>query len=146
MLYDLTNCFFINLDSISFYCDAFINHYYFMAKKVLCLTNSLPLLYITSLYLSAVYLNDFNLSFLWNALFNLHIICWSYLNFVINENIFVVLFFLFNLAYNDKKGGGNMIGELNIYSCYSFQNSTILIKDLCKRIYKTDSGINCHAW
>ena len=37
---------------------------YFMAKKVLCLTNSLPLLYITSLYLSAVYLNDFNLSFL----------------------------------------------------------------------------------
>ena len=26
-----------------------------------------------------------------------------------------------------------MIGELNIYSCYSFQNSTILIQDLCKR-------------
>ena len=49
--------------------------------------------------------------------FHFHIICWSYLNFVINENIFVVLFFLFNLAYNDKKGGGNMIGELNIYSC-----------------------------
>lgn len=32
-----------------------------------------------------------------------------------------------------EKGGGNMIGELNIYSCYSFQNSTILIQDLCKR-------------
>ena len=28
-----------------------------------------------------------------------------------------------------------MIGELNIYSCYSFQNSTILIKDLCKRAH-----------
>lgn len=26
-----------------------------------------------------------------------------------------------------------MIGELNVYSCYSFQNSTILIEDLCKR-------------
>lgn len=26
-----------------------------------------------------------------------------------------------------------MIGELNVYSCYSFQNSTILIQDLCKR-------------
>ena len=34
-----------------------------------------------------------------------------------------------------KKGGGDMIGELNIYSCYSFQNSTILIKDLCKRAH-----------
>lgn len=26
-----------------------------------------------------------------------------------------------------------MIGELNVYSCYSFQNSTILIEQLCKR-------------
>lgn len=26
-----------------------------------------------------------------------------------------------------------MIGELNVYSCYSFQNSTILIEDLCSR-------------
>ena len=26
-----------------------------------------------------------------------------------------------------------MLGELNVYSCYSFQNSTILIDQLCAR-------------
>ena len=60
-------------------------------------------------------------------------ICWFDFNFIIFENIFVILLIKDDLAYNMEKGGGNMIGELNIYSCYSFQNSTILIQDLCKR-------------